>query len=255
MTGPVNGARYVLAAVDDSAGAGRVVGTARTLADLLGMSVRAVHVGTAIPRSLRRALGVADVTVVEGDPAAEVLTAIRGADVAWAVLGSRNELPGPIPAGHVSAVVVAGVDKPIVLVPPTATGSRPIRRVLVPLEGTAETSLTVTDPLFELTRAGVEPIALHVFDEQTVPRFWDDVAHAHSSYSHEFRRRWCDTAGITDVRLRRGRPAAHVLDVAEQEQVDLIALGWNQDLGPGRADLVRTVLGDARVPVLLVPVG
>jgi nucleotide-binding universal stress UspA family protein len=233
-----------------------VVATARTFAELLQLPMRVLHVGTAegIPPDLRAELGPGDLVVVAGDPAVEVVAAIGDPDVALVVIGSRNEPAGPLPAGHVTSAVLAGAGKPILLVPPTVAGSRPVRRVLVPLEGTAETSVTVTDPLIELSRAGVEPIALHVFDEETVPRFWDDLAHARSTYAHEFRRRWCDAAGIADVRLRRGHPATHVLDLAEQEHIDLIALGWNQDLGTGRAELVRAVLEVAEVPVLLVPI-
>jgi nucleotide-binding universal stress UspA family protein len=249
--------RLVLAAIDDTAGAERVLATGRTFAEMLGVPARAMHV-TAAPGALvdlPADLLDEDVLLVPGDPAAEIVAAADDPDVVLAVIGSRNRLDGPRPAGHVATAVVERSRKPVVVVPPSVSGSRPIRRVLVPLEGSTASSLTVADPLAELIRAGVEPIALHVFDERTVPRFWDDAAHARASYAHEFRTRWCRDPAISELRLRRGRPAATVLDFAEREPIDLIAIAWGQDLGPGRADLARTVLGEADVPVLLVPVG
>jgi hypothetical protein len=56
-------------------------------------------------------------------------------------------------------------------------------------------------------------------------------------------------------------PAVHgvahldpVLEVASDEDVSMIALGWAQDLARGQAAVVREVLGRSPVPVLLVPV-
>jgi hypothetical protein len=47
----------------------------------------------------------------------------------------------------------------------------------------------------------------------------------------------------------------HVLDVAEAERADMIALGWSQQLDPGRARTIRRAVLDAVVPVMLVPMG
>jgi hypothetical protein len=42
--------------------------------------------------------------------------------------------------------------------------------------------------------------------------------------------------------------------VADETAVDIIALGWTQQLAPGRAPIVRAALARAKVPVMLVPV-
>ena len=66
---------------------------------------------------------------------------------------------------------------------------------------------------------------------------------------------WPVTARSRGVRLelRTGVAGERVLDVAEAEGADMIALGWSQQLDPGRARTVRRAVLDAVVPVMLVP--
>ncbi len=56
------------------------------------------------------------------------------------------------------------------------------------------------------------------------------------------------------VELRCGDPATRVLDAAEETSADLVALAWHQQLGAGRAEVVRRAVAEGRFPVLLVPV-
>ena len=170
-------------------------------------------------------------------------------------VGARAGAEGASPAGHVALSIIARAGDPVLVVPPRTNGRRPaprIRRALIPLEGTAETSVAVTAALHQLAEAGVELVAVHVFDATTVPAFWDQSAHADEVYAAEFASRWCAEAAV-DLHLRRGTAPETIIDVAEDEAVDLIALGWAQDLSPGRAAVVRSVLAAAQIPVLLVP--
>ncbi|MGH4007147.1 MAG: universal stress protein [Pseudonocardiaceae bacterium] len=143
--------------------------------------------------------------------------------------------------------------KPLIIVPAALRSVRPISRVLVPLDGTAESAGAVAETVDLFARAGVDLVILHVFDETTVPRFWDQVAHARRAWEAEFLARYCRLPGIR-LELRQGVAGEHVVDVAATEQVDLITLGWSQRLGPGRACIVRKTVRDAVVPVMLVPV-
>jgi hypothetical protein len=43
----------------------------------------------------------------------------------------------------------------------------------------------------------------------------------------------------------------HVM--AEECRCDLLALGWSQELAPGRAPVVRGTLERSHVPVMLIP--
>ncbi len=144
--------------------------------------------------------------------------------------------------------------KPVVLVPAGARNRLPrIRRVLLPLDGTARSAAAVAQTAERLARGGAELVVLHVFDAETVPKFWDQPAHADPAWTGEFLARYCSLPG-TRLELRSGAAAEHVVQVAGAEQADMIALAWSQHLDQGRAPVVlRTVL-EAEVPVILVPI-
>ena len=143
--------------------------------------------------------------------------------------------------------------KPVVLVPAGAP-DQPlrIRRVLLPLDGTAESAAAVAEAAERLARGGTEIVVLHVFDARTVPKFWDQHAHAGQAWEQEFLARYCALPGAR-LELRSGAAADHVAKVAGAEQADMIALAWSQRLEPGRAPVVRRAVLDAGVLVLLIP--
>jgi nucleotide-binding universal stress UspA family protein len=84
--------------------------------------------------------------------------------------------------------------------------------------------------------------------------FSDQSHHEVRAWSAEFLRRHARPISVTSpLRLRVGQAGDEVLVVAAQERVDLIVLGWRQDLSAGRAAVVRSTLLRATVPVLLIP--
>jgi hypothetical protein len=148
--------------------------------------------------------------------------------------------------------VVKEAAKPVIVVPPAV--SRPvISRVLVPLDGTAEASLAVGETVALFAGGDVDVVVLHTFDASTAPRFWDQAAHAQQEWEGEFLARFCALPGAR-LELRSGTPGQQVIDVAVAEHVDLITLGWSQQLDAGRAGTVRQTLLDAVAPVMLIPV-
>jgi nucleotide-binding universal stress UspA family protein len=62
-----------------------------------------------------------------------------------------------------------------------------------------------------------------------------------------------DSYGRARLELRHGAAAEHVVQVADAEQADMIALAWSQRLDPGRAAAVRRTILEAEVPVMLIP--
>ena len=211
----------------------QVAGTAAAVGEVVGAGVRAVSVAGGLPaeRAAARALRAL------GEPGAVLAV-----------------LPGGELAGPVWRRVVQASAKPVILVPAAMRGRRPgIRRVLLPLDGTPQAAAAVAGPAGQFARAGVDLIALHVFDAATVPRFWDHPAHGHRAWAEEFLARNCARPGVR-LELRSGGAAGQVLEVAVQEGADLIALGWARRLGKGRAATVRQTLSAAMVPVMLVPV-
>ena len=150
--------------------------------------------------------------------------------------------------------VVQQSAKPVVLVPAAARDQPPpIRRVLVPLDGTARSAAAIAATAEQLARGGAELIVLHVFDAETVPKFWDQPAHAGHTWAQEFLARYCAQPGAR-MELRTGAAAEHVLKVARAEKADMITLAWSQRLDPGRAPIVRRAIVEAAVPVMLVPI-
>lgn len=250
----------ILAAIDGSDAAAPVLATARAVADQTSSTLRVVHVREGDPdldAAAAAAAGDADVELQEldGAPTGAIVHAVADPEVVLVVVGARGTPQGPRPCGHIALEVAEQVDKPVLVVPPDGgrDPSAPIRRALVPLEGTPESTAAVSEQLRGLAAAGVELTALHVFDADTVPRFWDQTGYAEESFAAEFASRWCTEPDV-DIRLRRGAPGAAVVDVADAEGIDVIALGWSQNLEPGRAGVVRAVLEHACIPILLVPV-
>jgi nucleotide-binding universal stress UspA family protein len=248
----------VLAAIDDSAAATTVLEAARVVAQLLDADVQALHVTENAKTTATAVAARACVPLrsVVGDPVEGIVGAAAEDDVELVVVGARGQPGGRRPMGHVALSVVEQVHKPTLVVPPDARLPGPGeagRRVLVPLNGSRDSADAVALMLRQLAGAGVELVALHVFVPETVPPFWDQAAHAEETWAAEFAATWCAVPGI-DVRLRAGAPPSTVLEVAAEEQVDLIALAWSQELVPGRAEVVREVLAHAVIPILLVPV-
>jgi nucleotide-binding universal stress UspA family protein len=182
------------------------------------------------------------------DPVRAVLDELAGPDVLAAVM------PGGAAMEAMTGGVISACRKPVVVTPPMPATRHPsaVSRVLLPLDGSAEAAVAVAPTVQLLADAGVDLVVLHVFDQTTVPRFWDQAAHARSCWESEFRARYCPHPGVR-LQLRTGAPGEQVVTVAERERVDLIVLGWSQRLSPARAATVRRVISEAHVPVMLMP--
>lgn len=248
----------VIGFVDDSPAATPVVAMAGVLGEVLSATVEAVHVGEGTgpsARAVARAAGV-PLRVVSGHPTEAIVAQMAATDVAAGVLGARRHPLGRRPAGHTALEVITRVDKLIAVVPPEAEVPLPgsLHRILIPLDGTDVSARAVERLCEACARSGVEILVVHVFDEGTTPRFWDQPYYAAEAYGSEFLARFVKERDAK-MTLRTGTPQHGVLATATQEGVDLISLGWSQSLGPGRAEVVRRVLSEARVPVLLVPSG
>lgn len=205
--------------------------SAIALATVLGLDVQWI-----------RAPGVA-----EPDHIDRVVAALEGDDVDVGVIGVDT------PAGGCWDVLPR-VTRPVLVVPEhAAPAPGSLARVLVPLDGRAETAASVTGMADRLRAGGAEVLAVHVFVPTTVPAFWDQAAHSHESWTAEFLRR--NLPAAAGLGLRRGRPVDEVLAQCGESGVDLLLLGWSQDLSEGHAQVVRSALTAGAVPVLLVPTG
>jgi hypothetical protein len=184
-----------------------------------------------------------------GEAARVVLDELAAAEVLVAVMPDGTAMEGT------TGYVISRCRKPVVVIPRTLASRPPlvIARVLLPLDGSWEAAAAIAPTAELLSDAGVDLVVLHVLVEDTVPRFWDQAAHARRSWESEFLARYCPQPGVR-LRLRTGAPGEQVVTVAEQEQVDLVVLGWSQRLDPDRAATVRRTISEIGVPVMLMPV-
>lgn len=246
----------VLAAIDNSSAARPVLATAACLARLYHAEPEALHVredGTRTVEAAAEAAGVPLRTIADDGPARLIEEAERP-EVRAIVLGARGAHTGRLPAGHVALELIVSLSKPLVVVPPRVRVPVELRRVLVPLDGSVATTAALASTVALACGSGLEVVALHVHDHERLPRFDDQPQHETEAWTQEFLTRYCPHAGEVSLELRVGVPGRHVLDVAAEVGADLIALGWSQDLAPGRAAVVREVLERSPVPVLLLPV-
>lgn len=151
------------------------------------------------------------------------------------------------------AQAMAAVRKPLLVVPDAIQPREKMRRVLVPLDGDPQTSATVSDIVTRAASAGAWTGAVHVFDAQTTPAFWDQAAHTRPAWTDEFQRRHLPAGDGID--LRSGDPAEQLLDAAHKEDVDLIVIGWRHHLSRGHARVVRRLVQESPAPVLLLDAG
>jgi nucleotide-binding universal stress UspA family protein len=240
----------VLAALDNSLATNPVLVTARSLARVLGARVNAVHVAVGPEEELENAAAAAGVPLrTLTGPVVESLVAAGCADdVAAVVIGARSTRHGGRPLGSTALGVATSLPKPVVVVPPDARVAAELRCILVPLEGTRSTSLAPRS-IVELARgAEIDVLALHVHAGE-LPDTDDD------GWAREFLERYCPW-GLGSVRLERrsGRTDELVPLAADEAGCDLIVMGWNRQLAPGRGPVVRAVLEHSRIPVMLVPV-
>jgi nucleotide-binding universal stress UspA family protein len=249
------GGALVIAAIDDDAAARPVLAAAAQVARLYDAEVRALHVrtdGTAPPVAAARAAGV-PLTMLAGNPVAALADATSREQVQAIVIGARATPGGRRPAGSTAVKLITQLDKPVVVVPPATIAAGAIKSVLVPLDGTAESAAALNDVIALASRAAIEVVAAHVLDEGSLPAFNNHPAHEVRVWADEFIARYCSAATDPRLQLRIGEPHEHILDMLQESRCDLVALGWNQNLSPTRAAVVRHLLSHSPVPVLLTP--
>lgn len=245
----------VIAAIDTSPCARSVLETAQSIAPLFDGTAVALHVDENDADAARELACDAGVDVVEvtGSPFEAIVAAATAPDVAALVIGARGAESGRQPAGHTVLDVIARVRKPIVVVPPRQAPRGLPARILVPLEGTAESSEAIEHVLALADRANLEIVVLHVHSPQAVPAFQDQPHHAISAWQEEFATRHVPQHPHTRIIQHVGAAANRVVQTADDVGADLIVLSWNQDFDVGRARVVRETLAQSSIPIVLLP--
>lgn len=247
----------VIAALDNSSAAAPVVATATRIAELYSATAHALHVredGAGAARAAAEGAGL-ELETVSGSPIEMLIDAAEQPTVRAVVLGARATRGGRRPAGSTAMKFIASVSTPLIVVPPDAPNPGRIDSILVPLDGTPASAAALAGTI-ELARgSGVAVVVLHVHPEGQLPRFSEHLQHEANTWAEEFVARNCPCP-LEEVRLelRVGVPHEQLVRVVRETGVDLVAMGWSQELAGGRAAVVREALSRCPVPILLIPV-
>lgn len=249
----------ILAAIDDSAAARPVLDFARHLAALFVTDVEGVHVQE--HDSGHSATAIADAAhiplhVCHGDIVSALRTEIHERGAIALVIGARGVPAGATPAGHTAVNLMQSLDLPVVVVPPHAE-NRPLRRVLVAVEGNGE-SHTLRG-LFQWLdgRPSPEVIVFHAIELSELPPFADSPVHEAEAFTREFmiaasQQMVADTSQVR-FEMRIGNPPKALCDAARELDIDLVVLAWHRNLAGGHGRLVHEMLTSAAIPVALLP--
>jgi len=249
----------ILAAIDDSAAAQPVLSFAARLATLFVTEVEGVHVQE--DGSGHSATAIADAAhiplhICHGDIVSAMRTEIRERGAIALVIGTRGLPAGATPAGHIAVNLVQSLDLPVVVVPPHAE-DRPLRRVLVAVEGNGESH--ALRELFQWLddRPPLEVIVFHAIEPSELPPFADSPVHEADAFAREFMiaASHREVADASQVRfeMRIGNPPRALCDAARELEIDLVVLAWHRNLAGGHGRLVHEMLTSAAVPVALLP--
>lgn len=160
----------IIACVNHSPCDAAVLRTAESLAPLIGATVDAVNVER--PGGRRSPDDLDHARTLSGDPVRVLLDELRSDDVVLGVIGSRSVDAKAGMAGHVATELLEASPVPLAVVSPGGSAlpaDHP--RLLIPLDGGAETNEAVAPLANTLTAAGASVVFLHVFDSGSLPPF------------------------------------------------------------------------------------
>jgi nucleotide-binding universal stress UspA family protein len=248
--------KTVLAGVDNSAAARRVIEAAAALAPLLDATLEAVHIVENHDGSAAEIARAFDVPLhtFRGDPVRSLTELCRRDDVVAVVVGARGRPNSVHPIGHVVLALANALEVPILVVPPEARAPIRVEDVLIAMKGTAASSWNLRRVITMADAARIHLVVLHVDDEESVPSFSDQVQYETEAFTREFLARNLPGAPDTRLELRIGVPAEEIVRLCESSHPDVVAIGWPTSHDPQRGHTARAVLERSRVPVLLVAV-
>ncbi len=288
LIAPKNGAQpKVVLALDGSPAAATALPLARSVADDVRATVEVVHLASAAgrhadsPQRLRVELQTGEEVQMRPDahdPVAAILEAARKPGVELLVLTTHGRVvESGRHLGRVAQGVVARTNAPVLLVRPEAISHpatrpcAPLRRLLVPLDGTPTTASALR-PATELARRlGAALDLLYVVSPNApptteagsigAPRYVDQPQHEWPAWRDRVIDHLSSAVGRLPsqlsirVFLSVGDIASEIARFAAEHHSDAIVLVRRSHLEVGRARVLRAVLDRTPCPVLLMGVG
>ena len=125
-------------------------------------------------------------------------------------------------------------------------------RAVVPIEGIEEPSKALRKTMGSLSDVGTELIIVHVFDNSTIPSFWEGAGHNDIAWKKEFMLRYCAQRNAR-LHLRIGKAPLAIVALAEDEDADVIVLEWNGSIEERRSPTIRSLIERSTTPLLIIP--
>lgn len=210
---------------------------------------------------LEKAGAKVEVHLAHGDPAAEILAAATRLKVGLLAMCSHGA-SGVLRwiRGSVAEAILREATIPVLLVSAhSAKGAAPERfkRILVTLDGTERSASIIPYVLVLARDADAEVVLLRV-EWEAVQRPYLAMALAPEKVA-ETLKPWRDRLASAGVKVRvlvaQGDAAAEILDVADREQADLVALSTHGKTGLTRfldGSVAEKVLRHSKHPLLVV---
>lgn len=276
-------ASKVVVALDGSAAAASAVPHARALADQFGAKLEALYVIPArsalADRRARARLRLGpdagvNLRLEEGDPAEAILKDIQEAEVVALVMSTHGKaIQAGQRLGRVAEAVIRGTTRPILLVRPetrvdASAQPSPLRRMLVPLDGTPSTAraLRPVGELADRLHASIDLLYVAGADQARsaergslqAPQYVDQPQHEWPAWAREVFERlyasvdsWPASVQV-QIYLTQGEIGKEIARFAAEHAADAVVLVRRSQLQPGRAQALRQVLFQTPCPVILI---
>jgi nucleotide-binding universal stress UspA family protein len=268
----------ILVPLDGSLHARAALPVAKALGEVMGASLRVVHVSGGMPPPLselveRRVLeGAAlhgwSIDARVGEPSATIIDAARMVGVRLIVLCTHTAAARPTAVlGCTALGVLHAAPCPVVLVSPAPRPAswRP-NRILLPHDGSPTANASV-GPATELAcKAAAELLVVQVgtagigppaeCGSLTIPLYVDQPQHEWPSWSGELLGRLVCLCPDVQLRahlyVRGGDPGPEITRVATEESADLIVLAWKGEWTGEHAKTLKNVVRKAPCPIMIL---
>lgn len=275
------GCKTVLLPLDGSDSSLKALIPARSLAKALNLTLKIIFVSS---EPLSKAELITELGLTKQDVSKYIIVHLQGdiskaiineaQNAAYIVMGTHGQTKDMSKiAGRISSEVIQDADIPVLLIKPDVdlvveNGTWKPKKALIPLNGTPGAAQSLLPAIELFAKNNIEVDILHIisFHQEysrekgalSTPYYADSSHHEWVSWNKEFLRRFCPLMDNTNVKYSlfviKGNPAEEIFKFAQSHKNDFIAMAWHGDLGEFRAETLKKVIAEAKVPILLIEI-